>query len=367
MKKLLALLLAALVALSFPGLAEHTREEVRAAYARINDWSAESPYAEAPSPAAPYAAGALTEAARRDALNTLNFTRWLAGLEPVEESRVYDFQCQLGAVLLAAVDRLTHDAPNPGDMDADFYESAHLATMSANIARFNWMRPSILREGVSYFLRDDGETNLSVLGHRRWALNPAMSATGFGLANSASGMSYVVMYAHDTGREDARWDAVCWPSAGAFPATLMHADLAWSVMLNPEIYDLSRSSPVVTLSEAGGARSFRFVPGQTEGGACALNFDGYGAGPCLIFLPDFTGPGITDYEQNQRWTVHVDGLVDTFGMAEPLDYTVEMISLQVVDVAALEISPLELTLAPGERARLSAEVIPAYADDLTVY
>ena len=47
----------------------------------------------------------------------------------------------LSVVLLAALDYVDHYAPNPGDMDANFYDSAHLATMSSNIAKFNWMRP----------------------------------------------------------------------------------------------------------------------------------------------------------------------------------------------------------------------------------
>ena len=369
-RRLMGLLLVCALLAAWPGgfaRAEHTRDEVRAAYAAISDWSKDSPYVEFPSPAAPYAPGELTEAARRDALGMLNFTRWLAGLAPVEESLLYDFRCQHGAVLLAAVDRLTHDAPNPGDMDEDFYESAHQATMTSNIARFNWMRPSILREGVAYFLRDDGEANLGVLGHRRWALNPKMAATGFGLANSASGMSYVVMYAHDGEAADVQWDAVCWPAPGAFPATLMHTNLAWSVTLNPERYNLPMSSPVVTLTEEVSGLSFSFFPGQTEGGECFFNFDGYGAGPCLSFRPDFTGTGFSDYAQNQRWTVRVADLADSFGFSRTLEYTVEMISLQAVDVASLEISTLELTLAPGEQAQLGADVIPAYADDLSVY
>ena len=367
MRKHIALLLAcALLALSPSGAAraEHTREEVRAAYAAISHWSTDSPYAERPVVEAPYAPGALTEAVRRDALNMLNFTRWLAGLDPVSESRIYDYQCQHGAVLLAALDIVDHNAPRPEDMDKNFYDSAHLATSGGNIAKFNWMRPSILREGIAYFLRDDGETNLPVLGHRRWALNPEMTATGFGLANSASGMSYVLMYAHDMGGE-AEWSSVCWPAEGAFPATLMHADLAWSVTLNPTIYDLSASSPVVTMTEERSGLSFTLTPGGNEG-FCAVSLEGYGAGPCITFRPDFAGTGFTDYQQNQRWQVKIEGLRGADGAPRPMDYDVTMISLDVQDAVNVELSPLEATLAPGDVLRLRADVIPAYADDLTV-
>ena len=364
LKRVLTSLLLLTLLLPLPARA-HTRDEVRAAYAALGAYEGESPYDEAPRAQPPYAAGALTDAARADALGLLNFARWLAGLDAVEELPLYNFRCQHGAVLLAALDYVDHDAPRPGDMDADFYESAHTATAASNIARLNWMRPGILREGVEYFLRDDGEENLPTLGHRRWALTPEMQSTGFGLANAESGNTYVVMYAHDLAG-DADWKSVAWPAAEAFPAELMHDHLAWSVMLNPEIYDLAASRPRVTLSEQGGL-SFAFDPASGKGdGFCALNLEGYGTGPCLIFRPDFSGTDFTDYQQNQVWTVRVDGLVDAGGSDAAIEYRVDMISLAVQDVVNVEISRLDASLSVGESLRLSADVIPAYADDLSL-
>ena len=364
--KAISLILALLLALCFSADAR-TRDEIRAAYTAFLDRPAESPYAALPSVSAPYEAGELTDDARSEALAYLNFARWLAGLEPVAQSVIYDYQCQHGATLLAALDYVDHNAPRPADMDGDFYDSAHIATASGCIARFNWMRPTILREGVEYFLRDDGEENLSTLGHRRWALNPMMSATGFGLANAKSGMSYVLMYAHDLARPDARWDSVRWPAAGDFPAELIHEHLAWSVVLNPAAYSLIASELTVTLSESTTGLSFRFHPAEGAGdGFCALNLEGYGAGPCLIFRPDFSGTGFTDYLQNQRWHVRIDGLTGTDGAPRPMDYDVDMVSLAPQDAVNVELSPLEASLAPGEALRLRADVIPAYADDLTI-
>ncbi len=365
MKRIALLALALIAAMALPAAAR-TREDVREAWRQIGAGSEVTPYAEAPRTEAPYAAGELTDAARRQALDTLNFVRWLADVPPVAESALYDFRCQRGAVLLAALDYVDHDAPCPEGMDPDFYESAHQATAGGSIVRFNWMRPAILKEGVEYFLRDDGDANLAALGHRRWALNPLMAATGFGLANSAAGNSYVVMYAHDISARP-EWDSVRWPCEGPFPAELMHDHLAWSIVLNPARYDIAASRPVVTLSESGGALTFRFDPASGEGdGWCAINGEGYGAGPCLIFRPDFSGTDFTDYQQNQRWTVRVDGLRTADGAPVSMEYAVEMISLAVQDAVNVEISPLEAALKPGDALRLAADVVPAYADDLTV-
>ncbi|MBE5773499.1 MAG: hypothetical protein E7337_06160 [Clostridiales bacterium] len=365
---ILLILLAALCMPAASASVPHTRDEVRNAYLNINDWWDESPYAEPPSVTAPYRTGAIHEGALSDAVDYLNFLRWLAYIDaPVSLSRIYDFQCQHGAVLLAALDRVSHDAPPAEGMDRDFYESAHNATLSGNIAKFNWMRPSIIREGVEYFIRDDGDVNLPVLGHRRWALNPLMGSTGFGLANSESGMSYVVMYAHDFGNAGADWTKVCWPSEGAFPADFMHADLAWSVSLNPDIYDVTLCTPIITLKELESGLSFRFDPvtGNSDG-FCAYSMESYGAGPCLIFRPDLSEAGFSDYQQNQRWQVTVNGLYDVNGKFSPIEYTVEMISLFPQDPVNVEISDLEATVSIGDTLALSANVIPAYADDLSV-
>lgn len=347
--------------------AYETREELRAAYRAIGASIEISPYARQPEVTAPYSAGALSEYACNDALAYMNFLRAIAGLEPVSRSQIYDLRCQHGAALLAALDYADHNAPKPADMDQDFYDSAHLATTSSNIARFNWMRPSILREGLAYFARDDGDANLPVLGHRRWLLNPYMAETGFGLANSETGMSYVVMYAHDFGNADAQWSEVLWPAAGAFPVELMHSNLAWSVTLNDEIYDAAHSDIQVTLTEEALGLSFTFDCGSGTGdGFCTVNTGNYGGGPCVIFRPDFSGYDFTDYVQNQTWQVTLTGLRRRDGGSAEISYEVNMTSLYVQEVANIEMSVLEAALSPGETMQLSAAVIPAYADDLTV-
>ena len=361
------MLLLLLCSACFPANAYETREEMRGAFRALAVFDGDTPYAQKPQATAPYDAGSLDEAVANEALEYLNFLRALAGLEPVERSKIYDYQCQRGAVLLAALDYVDHNAPQPADMDQNFYDSAHLATTSSNIARFNWMRSTILREGIIYCARDDGDANLPVLGHRRWLLNPYMNATGFGLANSESGMSYVAMYAHDQGRAGAEWSEVCWPSAGAFPVELMHAHLAWSVSLNPEIYDIAGSRIRVSLAEESLGLQYAFDCSAGAGdGFCTVSTELYGAGPCVIFRPDFDEEVFTDYQQNQRWRVTVSGLALRAGGETALEYEVDMASLYVQEVANIELSALEAQLAPGESLSLTAAVIPAYADDLSV-
>ena len=74
--------IAALLLLAVPASA-HTREEVRASYQAINDWTEGGLFAEEPSVSAPYTAGEVRQEALADALAYLNFLRELAGLAPV--------------------------------------------------------------------------------------------------------------------------------------------------------------------------------------------------------------------------------------------------------------------------------------------
>lgn len=344
-----------------------TRDELRASWQQISDQHSDaSPYLEKPDPHT-FSAGSLTDQAQQSALDVLNFLRGIAGLDAVQLSPLYSLRAQNGALLLSANDFLEHDAPMPAGMDPAQYESAHLGTSLGNIAKFNWMRPEILIDGVTYFARDDGEENLAVMGHRRWLLNPEMAFTGFGLANSETGMSYVTMYAVDDGNAGVEWDYVAWPCDGAFPVELMRRELAWSVSLNEENYDLDASRPRVTLREETTGTEFVFNPAGGSGdGYCTLSDANAGSGPCIIFRPEIRDAGIDEYLQNQVWTVKITGLKTPGGEDAAIAYTCEMTSLYVQDVVNVEISHPEAELSPGEKLQLNAAVIPAWADDLSI-
>ena len=337
----------------------HTRDEVRAMYADITVNSEGSPYVEEPSVSGEYSAGRITDAALSSALDYVNFFRYLAYLDGnVTLDSLYTLRAQHAAALLAANDALSHDAPRPEGMSDSFYQTAHTGTMSSNIAAINWMADDILNIAMEYFVRDDGEVNLDTLGHRRWLLNPYLGATGFGLANSETGMSYAAMYAHDTSADPGQWESVRWPSEGAFPADLTSADIPWSVTLNPEVYadDFSETSVQLYENTAGRAGLKYF----------GVSTDNYGAGPCIIFLPDLESMGISDYQQNQVWYVRIEGLRTVDGESASIEYTVEMMSLYPIDPAAVEVEPRALEMDVGDLCILTAQVVPEWADDVSV-
>ncbi len=354
------------------GRAERSREEVREEYLSVLNKKVGSVYVNEPSAQAPYAAGSLTEESISSALSCVNFIRWLAGLEAVEADAALSALSQHGAVLSAACGSLSHSPEKPGGMDEAFYETGREAAASCNLAMFNWFEEGILRTAVEQFARDDAGDNRYVLGHRRWLLYPGMKYTGFGLAQDAEGRSYAAMYVMDASNEEADYDMICWPSAGAFPAEMMGAQTPWSVSLNPDRYDLDKSALGITLTEEKtGARFVFDVMEETSQEAQYFVLGGgrMGDGPAYIFRPDLQEYGelMYGYQQNQVWTVEITGAVKADGTyADKISYTVEMISLTPIDPAAVEMAEAEAQVRAGESIRLQAQVIPDWADDLSL-
>jgi len=359
LKRVIALF-SALVIMTLPALADtHTREDVRAAYSALDIDTDLDPYAERPVISGDYAPGRLSDAAQNDAVEYLNFIRYLAYLDgSVALDPLYGMRAQHGAVLLAANDELAHDAPRAAGMADGFYQTALTGTMSSNIAAINWMDGDILLVSVEYFVRDDGDFNLDTLGHRRWLLDPRLGKTGFGLANSETGVSYTAMYVHDDSADARGWKSVKWPSEGAFPADLTSFDIPWSITLNPAVYADDFSNVTVDMYEKSA--------GRAELKCFLVSTDNYGAGPCIIFMPDLGKMGLADYQQNQVWYVRVDGLRTIDGGSASMEYSVEMMSLYPIDPSAVEVEPRSLQLSAGDTAQLTAQVIPEWADDLNV-
>jgi len=359
LKRFAALMLVFLLTVPAAFADTHTREDVRSAFALLDIDTSLSPYAEQPCVSGDYCQGSLTDAALGDALEYLNFIRYLAYLDPnVTLDPLYVMRAQHGAVLLAANDDIAHDAPRADGMSDGFYQTAHTGTMSSNLAAINWMDGDILIVSVEYFVRDDGEANLGALGHRRWLLNPYLGKTGFGLANSTSGMSYTSMYVHDDSNAAEDWDNVKWPSEGAFPADLTSYDIPWSVVLDPAVYSDDLSGISVGMYEE--------TRGRAELAYCGISKEAYGAGPAIIFMPDLEKLGLNDYQQNQVWHVRIDGLRYADGSPASIEYKVEMISLYPIDPSAVEVEPRALDMKKGDVCLLTARVIPEWADDVSV-
>jgi hypothetical protein len=268
---------------------------------------------------APYEAGVLSGAFLNDGLNMTKFVRYLAGLsENVYLDDTLTRQAQHGAVLLRALNQLTHTPSKPDGMDEAFYEKGKASCASSNLYQaytgFN------LDRAVKGFCDDSDSSNIDRVGHRRWILHPSLQKLGFGKSGG-----YIAMQVFDTSNKTDKVDMeyVPWPG-GNFPNSFFDSYQAWSVSLNPKIFDIGKCKPEVTLVTAGD----KWILGDDDKDKSAkgkfFNFDkgGYGWAGCVIFRPDNL-VSIKD----AAFTVTVSGLVDQAGNYRTIKYTVNFFTL----------------------------------------
>lgn len=296
----------------------YTAEEIAAKYAslKIPDTTA-LPYSTQPKMTSPYNnTGDLNAAARTNALNILNFARYVAGLSDVVLDSDYNSECQAGAYVMAVNNSFSHTPTNSTGMDETLFQKGYGACGSSNIS---WGYPETEAGPamtVLGYLDDSDSGNIDRVGHRRWALNPKMGKTGFGLVGK-----YAAMKAFDSSNTTASKQYVAWPAAGYFPVELFEnpsttEGQAWSISLDSKTYGKSYSdSIIVTLTNKKTSLSTVFQKGFTNvtgGKYFGIEKSGYGMDYCVIFRPESSFVSIGD-----EYSVKISGLKDTKGAAAP--------------------------------------------------
>ena len=164
---------------------------------------------------APYAQGDISAADRTQALNALNFCRYIAGIPAdVELKNEYNLGAQVGQLVNAANGRMTHYPSKPKGMTDQLFSLQ--ANGKSNL--YYSTGGSSLSHAALTWVHDTDESNIEYLGHRMWCLNPDMKYTGFGHVSIYSGM-----YSIDTSRNGKfTGDYVAWPAKNT-PYELYHS------------------------------------------------------------------------------------------------------------------------------------------------
>ncbi len=270
-------------------------------------------FVETPSVVAPYKAGKVATKVLQDTTNRLNALRALAGLPAVTLNSAWCENAQYGAVLLAA-SAFSHFPAQPADMDKDFYDQGLDATSSSNIAAG---RSLIYTPDA--FMDDSDPSNIAVLGHRRWQLNPTLGKVGFGYVFKRNDpklyYSYAVEKVIDFSGKGCDYEFIAWPASGNFPATdsgkaIFGTGTAWSITLNPDQYstrNLASQNITVTLVRESDGKTWTFSNSQKDG-FFNVDTDNYGVSNCIVFRPNNVGSTYSGL-----YTVRVSGLTDTRG------------------------------------------------------
>lgn len=282
---------------------------------------------------APYVAGKASAANRQSALLNLNMYRQIAGLDPVMESEALSEEAQHGAVVLAALNTLTHYPEKPADMDEEFYQIAYGATTSSNLSAAWGYSDYRMEYGIDGCMRDNSNSNLTSVGHRRWFLNPMLLYVGLGQAVGSDpryGTAYYFDYkVFDTGNGKTDFDFISWPASGNFPLELSMNKLPWSISLNSDRYavpDLEGVTVEIT-NPAGQVETFSASDNNTEdlsgaGKYFNVSGSGYGYFPCIIC--NFGG-NYAEYTKPGSYRVKVTGLKSAqTGEPVSIDYRINM-------------------------------------------
>ena len=291
----------------------------------------------------PYYAGSVKSSVLYNALEELNYIRWLAGVpNNVTLDSELTSRAQHGAVLLDAINTLTHTPGRPSDMSTSFYELGYNATTHGNIAVSQMYNSSnvwgniTLSYSTKLYMDDSDANNISALGHRRWLMNPRMKRTGFGISTRRG---YAVTYVNEEfdnpsklldEAEYARYlewlkwpisdEYITWPTAKHnHPLTYFSAETAWSVTLNRNVFaTASTAGVIVTLTRQRDGRTWTFS---------ASGYDGYfnvaennvAYDQCIIFRPN----GVDSYNDGEIWSVYISGLPRQDGTTGTISYSVQ--------------------------------------------
>lgn len=190
-------------------------------------------------------AGVLTDETIQNALNTLNFIRYIAGLDAdVSNDAEYAKKAQAGTTLLTEVGKLSHTPKKPASVSQEFYDLGYSGTSASNLG----LGYTNLSQAVIDGWMDDGDSsNIDRVGHRRWCINPTMSATGFGHSGS-----YTAMYSFDEGNTDASdISYVMWPAQN-MPVEYFYGP--WSVSINSSILKVTDKQALkITMTKQDGS------------------------------------------------------------------------------------------------------------------
>ncbi len=172
--------------------------------------------------------------AKAATLESVNFARAMAGLDPVRFSRKLSARAQKAALIMAANRSLSHYPPKSWKC---WTQVGAAAAGRSNLAL---SYPRMTAGGAIKLYMDDPGAGNTVVGHRRWVLNPDAEVMGSGLTSTTHALD--VFGPQDKTNADPAW--VSWPTPGWFPAPLEPRG-RWSLSSGDADTDFSRASVVV--------------------------------------------------------------------------------------------------------------------------
>lgn len=323
MKKILSLSLATAVISSIAvvsnaqttgiyGVESHTKNEIVERYYELGlDKTVGISYEKEPDLVNFTTSGKISSETEQEALDTLNFVRYIAGLsDNITINNTYAQQAQDGSLVMSAEGEFSHTPSKPSKVNQTIYDSGYLGTSQGNISAGRY---SLTSDIITGWMADSSSSNIKTLGHRRWILNPTMMETGFGVVkNSGAGgyASYSVMYSFDNAFTKTDIVGVVWP-AQVMPIDYFGNDYPWSYSYGSVI----NGDVKVTLERTSDGKIWNFSSSSSNGDFY-VNNDNYGKAGCVIFRPSSISYNVGDV-----FEVSISGALTASYTVEFIDFT----------------------------------------------
>ncbi len=194
--------------------------------------------------------GTTSEMFKQDVLERVKWFRAMAGVSPrVELDSELSRLAQEAALVMAAANDLSHtpDSSWPCYTD-DAYKGASESNLFLGVFGVN---------AVDGYIEDPGAENISV-GHRRWILDPTLTAIGTGDTRKSNAL--FIDEDHNVDHAPVREPAgfVMWPPRGYVPRSQIYP--RWSVSHRTADF----SDATVSVSQGGRQKNFDFPHYDTE-------------------------------------------------------------------------------------------------------
>ena len=226
----------------------HTKEQISQKYKDAMtkfDYS-QSMYQTEPVLTAPFKEGTLKTQVKQDALNKLNFYRWLYGINTVtlNESRMY--KNARAALAMKVTDQLSHYPSRVEGMTDEFYQDVKEgAGAGSNYSGNVSYGYSNMSDAIVGYINDNYNISAGV-GHRTSMFDTTANQVSFGICGSYNAMS-VYTTSSDLGNKDKFYS---YPTPGYFPideyeliasdeATI--GDTKWSLTIPGNEYEIDNS------------------------------------------------------------------------------------------------------------------------------
>lgn len=309
-------------------------------------------YATEPSLEEPYAAGVISDASNQSAINMINQIRFIAGISSnVSINKEYEKKVSAATLLNALNNKMTHTPSRPSVLSDPKYDSLYelgeKGAGSSNIASgYGTLNYAI----VNGWMADEDSGNIDRVGHRRWVLNPKMSATGFGKTGSQT-----AMYSFDSsGTGDQK--NIAWPAQNT-PTAYFESDYPWSLSM-PMDDSIKKDMISVQIKSLNTNRTWNFSSTHADGDFY-YNTQTYGRLHCLIFRPS----GLPTIRDGDKYEVTVT--VDK-EQPEIINYQVNFFKAFPKEITSLFTNWSSNKVKEGETFILEAHIYPQDADNTTL-